>query len=35
MWYFDAAAAATTYSDKVEATATTATTKNNRVYVWE
>ena len=34
MWSLAAVAAATTYSDEVQAT-TTATTKNNTVPVWE
>ena len=32
MWYLAAIAAATTYSDEVQTTATTATTKNNTVH---
>ena len=35
MWCLAAVAAATIYSDEVQATATTATTKNNTVPVWE
>ena len=35
MWSLAAVVAATTYSDEVQATATTATTKNNTVPVWE
>ena len=36
MWCLAAAvAAATTYSDEVQATANTATTKNNIVQLWE
>ena len=35
MWSLDAVVAATTYSDEVQATKTTATTKNNTVPVWE
>ena len=35
MWCLAAVAAAKTNSDEVQATATTATTKNNTVPVWE
>ena len=35
MWCLAAVAAATTYSDKVQATATTVTTKSNTVQVWD
>ena len=35
MWCFAAVAAATTFSYEVQATATTAKTKNNTVQVWE
>ena len=35
MWCLDVVAAATTYSDEVQAATTTATTKNNTVQVWE
>ena len=35
MWCLAAVIAAATYSDEVQATATTATTKNNAVQVWE
>ena len=35
MWCLAAVAAATNYWDEVQATATTATTKNNTVQVWE
>ena len=35
MWYLAAVAAATTYSDEVQATTTTATIKNKTVQVWQ
>ena len=35
MWSLAAVVAATTYSDEVQATTTTATAKNNIVPVWE
>ena len=35
MWCLAAVAAATNYSDEVQATTTTATVKNNTVQVWE
>ena len=35
MWCLAVVAAATTYSDEVQAATTTATTKNNTVQVWE
>ena len=35
MWCLAAVAAAATYSDEVQATPTTSTTKNNTGPVWE
>ena len=35
MWCLADVAAATTYSDEVQATTATATTKNNTVQAWE
>ena len=35
MWSLAAFVAATAYSDEVQATTTTATTKNSTVLVWE
>ena len=35
MWCLAAVAAATTYSDEVQATVTTVTTKSNTVQVWD
>ena len=35
MWCLAAVTAATTYSDEVQATITTAATKNSTVQVWE
>ena len=35
MWSPAAVVAATTYSDEVQATRTTETTKNNTVLLWE
>ena len=35
MWCPAAAVSATTYSDEVQATTTTATTKNNTVQEWD
>ena len=35
MWCLAAVAAATSYSDEIQATTTPATTKNNTLHVWE